>query len=61
MRADLEFTPAWVRDDVRGCKDCRAVDGSQTIYDVCGWHENLVAAAAWQIDIIERLVKGDDK
>lgn len=57
MRADLDpaLVASWVSDDVRKCPDCRQVDDWPDVYDVCGWHENLVAAAAWQMDIVEKL------
>ena len=42
-RVRLDALSAWARLDVEGCRDCRPLeDGTLAL---CGWHENLAAAA----------------
>lgn len=53
MNVDLEFCSVRVQHDVMGCQDCKPIEGSTTVYSVCGWHENLVAASA----AVERVAK----
>jgi hypothetical protein len=43
MKVDLTLLPEWVRERVAACPDCYTkADGTAV---VCGWHENLAAAA----------------
>ncbi len=52
MNVDLTLLPDWVRDNVVRCRDCyvRADDTAR----VCGWHENLTAAAR----VVDNVAKG---
>lgn len=52
MNVDLTLLSDWVRDSVARCSDChvRANDTAR----VCGWHENLTAAAR----VVDNMAKG---
>lgn len=53
MRADLSLSSDWVRESVENCSEChRMPDG---IWNVCGWHENVTAAAK----VVDDLLDGD--
>lgn len=43
MNVDLTLLPDWVRDSVVRCADC--YDRADGTARVCGWHENVAAAA----------------
>ena len=49
MNVSLAHLSDWVRADVANCENCSVRDDGTAF--VCGWHENLAAAAR----VIDRL------
>lgn len=54
MRVLLDDLPNWARKDVFGCSECRKYDSSVFL---CGWHENVAAAAV----LVDRMARKEPK
>jgi hypothetical protein len=56
-RIDPQLLPQWAQESVQGCRECSTYNDG-TVW-VCGYHENLAAAARVVDNLAADLLDGD--